>query len=255
MRALQTLVFLCLVFVFTPLVAQTRITVVTEDIPPLNYLVGGRIEGISTEIVRAVLKRADIVGDIQVYPWARAIQMAESQANVLIYSIGRLRDREKRFKWIGPMYLFTESLYKLSSRRDITLEVLEDAKRYKVGVVHGYAVHELLKGKGFEDGLNLEPIASQEQNIRKLFANRIDLLVGSKVDVTWRINRDPTLGSLNDFEEALVLKDSFTELYMAFGLKTDDEIVHRVRGAFEQIRAEGVIEKILKKYNYSYPVR
>lgn len=251
MRTLRTLLVIGLVSAFTPLAAQTRISIVTEDIPPLNYHSNGRVEGISTEIVQAVLKRADIVGDIQVVPWARAMQTAENQPNVLIYSIGRLRDREARFKWIGPLYFFTESLYKLSSRSDISLKTLEDAKQYTIGVVYDYAVHELLKNKGFENGRNLAPITTQEQNVRKLFAKRIDLLVGSKIDLAWRINRDPTLGKLDDMEEALPLKDTFTELYMAFGLKTDDALVNRVRAAFEQVRAEGLIEKTLKKHHYT----
>lgn len=141
----------------------------------------------ATEIVVATLRKAGFATSPRVYPWARAISMAEQQENVLIYSIARIPEREQRFQWIGPLFPFSESIYKLKQRQDIQLATPAQAKAYQVGVIRGYAVHEMLKREGFVDNVNLQLAKDQEQNLRKLYSGKTDLLVGSAPDLRWRL--------------------------------------------------------------------
>ena len=78
------------------------LTLVTEDLPPLNYPDGDKISGIATEIVMATLDRAGLNAIPRVYPWARAIGMAEQQENVLIFSIARIPERKIDFSGLAP---------------------------------------------------------------------------------------------------------------------------------------------------------
>lgn len=58
--------------------AQT-ITVVTEEYPPYNFRdADKKITGMATEVVEAVLKRAKLDYKVDIYPWARAYQMAQT---------------------------------------------------------------------------------------------------------------------------------------------------------------------------------
>ena len=245
---MKHLMFAVMMILSAESVSALEIKVVTENIPPLNYEENGKIVGISTEIVRAVLEKAGIAVNITVYPWARAYSMASEQENVLIYSIAKTQERENLFKWIGPLYPFTESLFKLKKRKDIAVHSLEDAKKYKIGVVREYAVHQMLRSQGFEDGKNLDAVSAQELNIKKLFKERVDMIVGSALDLSWRMKTQPDLPPFEELEEAFALKEIFTEIYMAFGVKTSDEVVSQVRTAFEQLKAEGKIDNILQKY-------
>ncbi len=54
----------------------------------------GRITGLATEVLQAVLKE----GNIQSMPWARACELAQGPETVLIYSITRTPAREKLVK-------------------------------------------------------------------------------------------------------------------------------------------------------------
>lgn len=227
------------------------LTLVTEDLPPLNYPDGDKISGIATEIVMATLNKAGLNATPRIYPWARAISMAEQQENVLIFSIARIPEREKRFQWIGPLFPFSESLYKLKKRKDIHLTTLKEAMQYQTGVIRGYAVHELLKREGFVDNIHLQLAKDQEQNLRKLFSGKTDLLVGSSLDLRWRLQHTPELGRYEDLERALYLEQSFSHVYMAFGLKTRPAMVEQLRHSFEQIQADGTLDKILSKYHYT----
>ena len=211
--------------------------IVTEDFPPMNYEDDGGFKGISTDIVKAVMKRAGLPFNAALYPWARAYNMALKQKNVMIYSIAKTPERENHFRWIGPMYPFSESLFRLKKRGDIKVNSLEDAKAWRIGVVREYAVHQFLKGKGFKDDEELDPTSSQTLNLKKLFRGRVDLIVGAAGDLAYRMNKNPDLPPFEEIEEVFGLKEVFTEVYMAFGLKTPDETVNRVRTAFEQLKS------------------
>lgn len=89
--------FICLIF--SPLSTSKNlknIEIVTEEYPPYNYSDNnGKVIGINTEIIQAILNEIKISGKITIYPWKRAQIIAQHNPNVLIYSIVRNPTREK----------------------------------------------------------------------------------------------------------------------------------------------------------------
>ena len=69
------------------------VKIVTEDLRPYNYLENGKLKGVGTEVVEAVLKELNLPLEIQVYPWARAFAIATNEPGTLIYTIGRSEER------------------------------------------------------------------------------------------------------------------------------------------------------------------
>src|ERR1039457_5861604 len=118
-----------------PATAGDTIKILTEEFPPYKFTESGKITGFSTEVVEAVLKEIKVQGSFQSLPWARAYETARDMEDVLIYSIGRTREREKLFKWVGVIaptnyYLFS------SSGKKMKLEYLDEAKKYQIGTVN-----------------------------------------------------------------------------------------------------------------------
>lgn len=222
-----------------------EITVVTEDWPPYNYEENGRITGMSTEIVEAVLKRAEIKGNFGVYPWGRAYDMALNDENVLIYTITRNEERENLFQWIGPIASRELYLWKLKKRTDIDISHIDDAKKFIVGSEINDAATQLLTGYGFKEDVNLEIVPKNEDNYRKLLEGRIDMFNGVRSSVAFQFKR---LGLPFDKIETAFLLVKADTYYMAFGKKTSGELVGRVRNAFEKIKEENVVEEITRKY-------
>ena len=64
-----------------------ELTVLTEDLPPLNYIDNGVLVGPSVEIVREIIKRLGTKEQIQVYPWARAYKMALEEKNIVLFGM------------------------------------------------------------------------------------------------------------------------------------------------------------------------
>lgn len=227
-----------------------ELTIVTENFRPYNYEENGKVTGIATEIVQAVFDKMNLQTPIEVYPWARAYQMALEQPNVMIYSIVRSPEREKLLKWVGPLCPRVNMyLYKLKKRPDIQLNSLEDAKRYTMGVVRDSLPHQYFRQKGFEENRNLYLISTQDALIKNFFMERVDLIMSDDLQYA---KQAKALGfSPDDMEQAFPLSELNIEFYMAFNLQTSDELVGKVNAAFEQIKAEGKIDAIIEKYKNS----
>jgi polar amino acid transport system substrate-binding protein len=228
-----------------------EIKVVTEEWPPYNYTENGEITGVVTEIVKATLDKAGIKTTIQVYPWARAYMMAAEEKDILIYTIFRLPERESLFHWIKLDGISTEMyLFSPKSRPDIVITSLEDAKKYKIGVTRETSTHVFLLSKGFEEGVNLFPVKSEVQNALKADPKfkRIDLTTGDRLSLAMWLKKSD-LPSDYWKQQAFLFKEDF---YMAFGKKTSDETVERVRKAFEKVKAEGMVDAVIEKYMEMY---
>ncbi len=224
------------------------ITAVTEEMPPFNYTENGIITGFSTEIVRAALTEAGIEADFKSYPWKRAYKMALSNPNTLIYSIGRNPEREDKFKWVGIIAPVNIYFYTLKSRDDITVESLQDAKKYTIGTVSDDYTTQFLTSQGFK---NLDMTNSYSLNIRKLFNDRIDLILVDELTIASLIREEAESGkpfTVSQLEKAFFVEDLSTGMYMAYSLATSDDIVRKSKEALEKIKDNGTFDRIMDTY-------
>ncbi|MBF0377289.1 MAG: transporter substrate-binding domain-containing protein [Desulfamplus sp.] len=220
----------------------------TEIWEPYNFVKDGKVIGISTEIVEYTIKQAGIAikeGEIGVYPWARAYKMALEDENVLIYTILRTEEREKLFKWIGPLIPPEKFyFYKHRTRSDVVVKTLDHAKKYRIGILRDSIHGQFLTAHGFPK-YSLDEVSEQVFNLKKLLADRIDLIID--LETTLKIRTQEQNLPLPEFEQVLFLFEH--GYYMAFSQSTSEKIVERTRSAFEEVKASGVIQQILKKYN------
>ena len=145
-------------------VAQaTNLIIATEDYPPFNIKGNGErpISGISTDIVRELMKRAGITIDITMYPWQRALSIAATDSDSCVYSTVRTAKREATYKWVGPLTSDDWALFAPSSSR-IALNTLEDARNYKLGGYQGDAAGDFLVSHKFRVDL-----AESDNSIRR----------------------------------------------------------------------------------------
>ena len=240
------LVLIC-IFVSVPVFGQA-IQVVTEEYPPYNYSENGNVLGFCTEVVKEVLKRANIDHSIYSYPWSKSYKMAQSQPNVLIYSIGRNVEREPLFKWVDVIARTEVYFYKLKSRLDIKIKKFDDVKKFKIGAVRDDFRAQWLLKQGIKDQLNLVP--DDRQNMRNLFARKIDIFPIGEF-VAYHIAHQEGQ-AFNNLEKTMYVKDMSADLYMAFSKQTPDVVVEKCKKALFEIRKDGTYEKIKSKYAIFY---
>ncbi|MGD9349171.1 MAG: transporter substrate-binding domain-containing protein [Desulfobacterales bacterium] len=223
-------------------VRSADLTILTENLPPLNYVDDGVLVGPSVEIVREIQRRVGSEEEIQVYPWARAYKMALENENVILFGMTYTKVRHDKFKWVGPLATKRDILV---AKKDsgIKIKDLDDAKNVKrIGTLRDDTRGRLLQSQGFT---NLEPVSDEQLNAKKLALGRIDL---------WAY-KIPGLRTVCDlagvdhtvFEEVYHLRE--IDLMIAFSKKTPDSIVQMWKTAFGEMVADGTIQKIQKKWN------
>ncbi|MBF0351321.1 MAG: ABC transporter substrate-binding protein [SAR324 cluster bacterium] len=225
-----------------------EVEVVTTDFPPFQMQEDDKVIGITTDLVRAVIQKTGIRATLGLYPWNRAYERALNNPNILIYSIARTPEREPLFKWVGTIAPFNVYFWKLKSRTDIVLNDLEDAKKYKIGGVLSDVKTQYLIKKGFGTGTRIETVHGDHLNLQKLMTGKLDLLPFDDMTFPFKASAAGWDLSLIPAEKALFLPEISSELYMAFSRGTEDALVDRFRKALEELKAEGVPEKIKENY-------
>lgn len=223
-------------------VLSAELTILTENLPPLNYVDNGVLVGPSVEIVREIQRRVGSEEEIQVYPWARAYKMALEDENIILFGMTYTKVRHDKFKWVGPLATKRDILV-AQKGSGIKIKDLEDAKKVKrIGTLRDDTRGRLLQSQGFT---NLEPVSDEQFNAKKLAMGRIDLWA-------YKIPGLRTVCDLADvdhtaFEEVYHLRE--IDLMIAFSKKTSDTIVQKWKTAFDEMVADGTIKNIQKKWN------
>jgi len=236
------IVLLLSLLIVSPLKAEP-LRIVTEDFPPYNFQEGDQAKGLSSEVVKAVMEQINLQASIEFYPWARAYESALTDKNILIYSIARIAEREALFHWVGTIAPYKTSLFKLKANKTIEVNSIAEAKKYEVGVSSEDVISTYLKRNGFPF---LKVVASDILGIRLLANNRIDLIASDEASFYQRLKNEGLDASL--FERVFRLEELSDQLYMAFSLGSDADLVTAFRDGLEVIKLNKTYDQIQQQY-------
>ncbi|MBC3375570.1 ABC transporter substrate-binding protein [Pseudomonas sp. SWRI92] len=224
---------------------DTSLVLLTENFPPYNMAKNGKnfaqdenIHGIAVDIVREIFKRADITYSLTLrFPWERIYKLALENPGYGVFVMARLPEREKLFKWVGPIGPDDwVMLAKTDSK--ITLDSLDQARQYKIGAYKGDAIAETLA----KQGLNPIVVLRDQDNARKLMNGQIDLWATGDPAGRYLARQE----GVSDLRT--VLRFNSAELYLALNKDVPDEVVARLQNALDELRKEGAVDAIMARY-------
>lgn len=228
--------------------AEEPLRVVTEELPPYSMLRNGKVTGMSTEVVEAILKQAGLSAPIQSMPWARTYDIALHAENVLIYSLTRTVEREPLFQWVGSIASSRLYLYSLAAR-PVVLNSLDEARDYQIGTVKNDVSEEFLIDQGFAVGKNLQSSNKYESNYEKLKLGHIDLWVSNELNAHYLARESGSDPAFRLVPSLLIPQFSQADgLYLACSLNTPAATVERLRAALVAIKANGEYAAILRRW-------
>lgn len=204
----------------------------TDPLPPFNYEKDDRIQGITVDILKELMARTGNPlkpHSIMMVPWARGYRDAQEQPGTALFSVARTPQREKLFKWVGPIHAITIGLI---GRQGVILDSLRDIDKYVIGSVKDSAPEQLLMNEGVPV-TSLKRLASPVLNIRKLSEGRIDLF--AHVDMASAYLMEGEGLDPNDYRMSYPLK--VVHLYVAFHKDTDDALIDALNNALEELKA------------------
>ncbi len=230
--------------------AQESWNIMTEELPPYNFNKDNQVHGISADILLQLMAKNNISiqrEDIQLLPWPRAYIMVQNRPGSILFSTARTPQREKLFKWVGPITDLSIGLIALK-KNHIQLQSLKDAKRYSIGTIRDGAPEQLVLKAGITEK-DLDRIANPESNIKKLQAGRIDLFAFSVPSTRYlmiRMGIDP-----DNYESVYTLKQA--DLYYAFHKDTDEQLIQVLNTTLQELKqpdttGKSSIDRIVKKY-------
>jgi len=221
-------------------IQSVPLKIYTEDSPPANYLKNGKPAGMSVEIVREILKRLGKKVNIEIVPWARGYSIALTRPNVALFSTTRLPQREKLFKWVGPLYTQMWGFY-AKKGSGLQIDSLEEAKKVtSIGTYLNDAKEQFLKKRGFA---NLITTNKNISNIKHLMKGDIDLWVSSDLNMPY------LAGQAGVSPEQLEVVYAFrsVENYIAFSNKTPDAVVAAWQKTLDEIKRDGTYSRLISE--------
>ncbi|EJM10560.1 periplasmic component of amino acid ABC-type transporter/signal transduction system [Pseudomonas sp. GM21] len=224
---------------------DTDLVLLTENFPPYNMAKNGKnfaqgenINGIAVDIVREMFKRADITYSLTLrFPWERIYKLTLEKPGYGVFVMARLPDREKLFKWVGPIGP-DDWIMLAKADTTITLETLDDARKYKIGAYKGDAIAETLA----KQGLNPIVVLRDQDNAKKLVNGQIDLWATGDPAGRYLARQEGVNGLKT------VLRFNSAELYLALNKDVPDEMVAKLQAALDQLRMEGKVDEIMARY-------
>ena len=238
------LLCLAMLALFSPpsVQASSPLSYLTEEYYPFNYTENGELKGISTDILHLVwAELGEPAQPIQVLPWARAYDRACNNRNTVLFSMARIPEREKLFRWVGPI-AGTRFVLIAKKSAGITLRSLDEAAGYRIGTLRD-DVTDLLLQKYCKRN-KIEAVADMQHNIRKLLSGRLDMVAYE--ETSWRQIALKNSLSPDDYETVLVLHE--TLVYFAFHKDTPPLLLKDFQDALDRVKTTPAYQKILNTY-------
>ncbi|MEE3927908.1 substrate-binding periplasmic protein [Pseudomonas viridiflava] len=217
--------------------------VVTEEWAPYNYSENGQLTGMTTEIVRAIMKVTGHEFTLVLAPSMRASHILKMRPRTIMYSMFRTPEREHLYKWVGPILEESIHPYQLATATPVTsLEQLLHAPQ--ITTRHAGLLPDMLQSLGFR---NLDKSATESVQLYRMLLNgRTGIIIGdTAAGVAYQsrhLNIAP--GTLRQVPIELYR----SSLYIAFSQDSEDELVASWASALETLRQSGELERIQQRY-------
>lgn len=239
----QKLLLACLfsLLLTFPAHADERILSIYCEYPPQERFQEGSKVGLIYDQVWEMMKRTNISKPIQIVSWKRGLIEVTTKPDIGLFPTTRTPERESLFHWVGPILRLTWAFY-AHADSGLTINSLDDARKVRaIGTYANDSREMWLKAQNFT---NLVSVMDNVTNLKKLYAHRIDLMVGSP-SVT---NRWPEIYGYDPDKMVKVYTFKTVDLYLALSKDTSMDTVWKLQKAFRDMVEDGTVQTQYNKW-------
>ncbi|MFZ6751137.1 substrate-binding periplasmic protein [Undibacterium sp. Ren11W] len=231
---------ICMLSSIPASVHAENIKLLIQEFTPFTYTnpKTAQIEGVLSDKIQEIMKRAGASTSIKSTSLARALQTTQNEENTCMIGLRRTPERESSFKWVGPLIFDDWVLY---SKKDSTVKLknFEDAKPYRIGSYKNAATGLQLT----EQGYKIEFANEDDENPRLLVNSRIDFWVVSELHGMYMAQQQ---GYWKDLQRAVKYKT--IELYMLCHPAMEKNRIAQFNRYNKELDSDGTMDKISHKY-------
>ncbi|MCG8573180.1 MAG: transporter substrate-binding domain-containing protein [Spirochaetes bacterium] len=234
-------IFVFLLYLLFILQLASQIKIITVEEPPTNYQVDGKLLGTTVDIVKEMIKLSGEQHHIEVLPGNRALQIVNSEPNIMLFTLGKTQQRiDLGYHFIGPVITRKHALLSTSNSK-IKIKNIQSLNKYSIG-----GLSADWRVKYFTDqGITVDLNTNNESNFKKLFLERIDLVISSDIEalsLTKLVGKTPA-----DVKIVWVIKEAPS--YIIFSKHTPFEIVKKWETLFRKVMDSKIMDKYKTKWN------
>jgi polar amino acid transport system substrate-binding protein len=213
------------------------------DSKPVGFMDRGRPAGFAVDLAQQIQQRIGRRDAVQIIPWARANTIAMNEANVLLLTVARTPERERRLVFVGPVFVAHVSVFALKGRGAELRALGDGIYKLRGGARRGSIFAQRARDFGYS--ITDEPVSS-EVAARMLMSKRFELWFDGEELVGPALEK---AGYARDDAE-LVKQLSVDDVYFGFSKGTPPDTVRAWDAALRDMKRDGAF---LRLHQYWLP--
>lgn len=219
----------------------------TEEYPPYNYTENKALSGISADIVVEMGRRAKVPMTFAIMPWPQAYEQTQRKVETCLFSTARLENRERIFKWVGPLATNEWGLFAKTDFKD-PIAKLTDARPYRIGGVTNDAKVAWLRDMALTNivTVNEDKLVPGMLTLDRKKLDAVDLWVTGIYAEKFIVAKN----KIKDIKLVLKIKDE--PLWLACHPSLSDATVKALQDALGSMQKDGAYKKIIESYDRKF---
>ncbi|MDC7717673.1 transporter substrate-binding domain-containing protein [Vogesella sp. DC21W] len=228
------------------LAADNTLIAVTEPWPPYNtFSNADTADGAHALILQRALALSGLTAPISVYPWARAMALAQSRPNTLLLSVARTPAREQQFIWIGKLSQTQQFLWRLDTATHGPEASLQQILRCcSICTIRKDVSEEALRQQDSEHSMQLVLTGSHHDCLRLLRSGSVAYMAGSPYRIQTTLQQSSLPATLLHKTTAIA---PVRTLFLAASHGTPGVTVSKLQQAMQQLQQSGEHDRILQQ--------
>ncbi len=226
---------------------------ITEPYPPFSYKddKDNTLKGIMIDILIEIWKEAGLKKerkDIEIYPWARGVNMLDHDPLVCLFGMGITKKRMEKYKFVSP---FSPGVYGIIAKKSKNYHFKsfdELNKKFKdksqvIGVIRNdYGSKIFVEYGGNPDLLYNSSVG--DQLVRMLARDRLEMISFGELPTIANMKKEKI--DYKEYEIVLISQKIISGY--AFNKKVDPHVLNTLQAAFDKIVKKGITKNILNSY-------
>ena len=218
----------------------------TEEYPPYNFAgEDGQPTGMAIDILMEAFNRLNVnvkPEDIKIVPWNRSYKYIQTRPTTALFSMNQTPEREKIMKFVGPS-IPSEVAIIAPRSSNIQINRESDLNAYSIGVVRDDIGDQLATQLDINKGV-ITRKNSLKQILFLLKVGKVDVVSYASDVFLDSVKRSD--GNSADYEVVYSLRKG--HMGYAFHQAVDDAVLAPLQKTIDELRAEGVIDRIIENY-------
>lgn len=235
-----TVAVLAVAFCFAGCDNDGKLTMATNaEFPPFEYLENGEVVGADIEIAQAIAEKLGMELEIANIDFDAALTgAATGKYDMAVAGITANDDRRKNMNFSDDYYTASQAIIVLA---DSDIAKADDLKGKKISCQEGTTGEQFLLDGKYE----IQSYKTGSEAISALTSNKCDAVVID--DAVARALSSKQNGATKVLDEALT-----QEAYAIALKKGNDELTEKINKALAELKEEGKLAEIFKKYDLPY---